>query len=188
MSDIRPDIGPRDVLDFWLKDTPSEKWFANDPALDAQIRARFEDVWRLGCAGGLKDWEHEPNGALALIILFDQFPRNMFRGTAEAFASDPHAREIAKRAIAQKRDLEVPAAFRSFFYLPLEHSENISDQEACVQLTRERLGEQDVAHRYALMHKDAIERFGRFPARNKALGRASTAEEQEFLNHNPRGF
>ena len=184
MSDIRP----RDVLDFWFKETPSEKWFSNDPALDAQIRSRFEDAWRLGCAGKLKDWESEPNGALALIVLFDQFPRNMFRGTAEAFASDPLAREIAKRAIAEKRDLEVPTAFRSFFYLPLEHSEHLSDQEACVQLTKERLGEQDVAHRYALMHKAAIERFGRFPARNKALGRASTPEEQEFLNHNPRGF
>jgi uncharacterized protein (DUF924 family) len=184
MSEIRP----RDVLDFWLKDTPSEKWFANDPALDAQIRARFEEAWRLGRAGKLTDWENEPNGALALIILFDQFPRNMFRGTAEAFASDPLAREVAKRAIAEKRDLEVPAAFRSFFYLPLEHSENLSDQEISVQLTKERLGEKDVAFRYALLHKEAIERFGRFPARNKALGRTSTAEEQEFLNRNPRGF
>ena len=184
MSDIRP----RDVLDFWLKDTPSAKWFANDAALDAEIRTRFEEAWRLGCAGKLKDWENEPNGALALIILLDQFPRNMFRGTAEAFASDSLAREIAKRAIAQKRDLEVPAAFRSFFYLPLTHSENLSDQETCVQLNRERLGENDSSYRYALMHKDTIERFGRFPARNKALGRANTAEEQEFLNHNPRGF
>jgi uncharacterized protein (DUF924 family) len=184
MSDLRP----RDVLDFWLKDTPSEKWFSNDPTLDAQIRARFESTWRIGCAGGLGNWEKEPNGALALVILFDQFPRNMFRGSGEAFASDALAREIAKRAIAQKRDLEVPAAFRSFFYLPLEHSENLADQEASVQLTRERLGEQDVAYRYALMHKAAIERFGRFPARNKALGRTSTPEEQEFLNQNPRGF
>ena len=184
MSDIRP----RDVLDFWFKETPSEKWFSNDPALDARIRARFEDAWRLGCAGGLEDWESEPNGALALIVLFDQFPRNMFRGTAEAFASDSLAREIAKRAIAEKRDLEVPTAFRSFFYLPLEHSENLADQEASVQLTRERLGEQDEAHRYALMHRAVIERFGRFPARNKALGRASTPAEQEFLNQNPRGF
>jgi len=184
MSDIRP----RDVLDFWFKDTPSEKWFANDPALDARIRARFEDTWRLGCAGKLEDWENEPNGALALIVLFDQFPRNMFRGSAEAFASDSRAREVAKRAIAEKRDLEVPAAFRSFFYLPLTHSEDIADQEACVQLTRERLGEDHSTYPYTLMHKEAVERFGRFPARNKALGRANTADEQEFLNHNPRGF
>jgi uncharacterized protein (DUF924 family) len=188
MSNVRPDIRPRNVLDFWLKDTPSAKWFANDPALDAQIRSRFEDAWRLGCAGGLEDWESEPNGALALIILFDQFPRNMFRGSHEAFASDSLAREIAKRAIAEKRDLEVPAALRSFFYLPFSHSENLADQETCVQLNRERLGENDVSYRFALMHRDAIKRFGRFPARNKALGRTNTPEEQEFLNHNPRGF
>src|SRR5262249_14317224 len=156
---------------FWFKDTPSEKWFATDPALDAEIRRRFESTWRGGCAGGLKDWEKEPNGALALIVLFDQFPRNMFRGSAEAFASDSLAREIAKRAIAEKRDLEVPAAFRSVFYLPLTHSENIADQESCVQLTKERLGEDHYTYPYTLMHKAAVERFGRFPARNKALGR-----------------
>ena len=184
MSDVRP----RDVLDFWFKDTPPEKWFSNDPVLDAQIRARFEDAWRLGRAGGLKEWEKEPNGALALIVLFDQFPRNMFRGSGEAFASDSLAREVAKRAIAEKRDLEVPAAFRSFFYLPLTHSENIADQQSCVQLTKERLGEDHYTYPYTLMHRAAIERFGRFPARNNALGRASTPEEQEFLNHNPRGF
>lgn len=184
MSDIRP----RDVLDFWIKETPSEKWFSNDPVLDSQIRSRFEDAWRLGCAGSLKDWENDTNGALALVILFDQFPRNMFRGSGDAFASDSLAREVAKRAIAQKRDLEVPVTLRSFFYLPLTHSEHLADQEACVQLTKERLGEEHFSYPYTLLHKAAVERFGRFPARNKALGRASTTEEQEFLKQNPRGF
>ncbi len=181
-------IGPRVVLDFWLKDTPSDKWFGSDPVLDAAIRSRFETLWRAGCTGDLDDWENEPNGALALIILFDQFPRNMFRGNAEAFASDARARETAKRAIAQKRDLEVPASIRFFFYIPLEHSEHLPDQETCVQLVKERMGEDHFAYRYALMHKEAIERFGRFPARNAALGRPSTEQEQEFLNQNPRGF
>ena len=176
------------MLDFWLKDTPSEKWFGSDPALDAEIRSRFETLWRVGCAGELDDWESEPNGALALIILFDQFPRNMFRGNGESFASDARARDIAKRAIAQKRDLEVPETFRSFFYLPFSHSENLSDQEDCVRLTKERLGEQHYSYPYALRHRDAIERFGRFPARNAALGRPSTEQEQDFLNQNPRGF
>jgi len=180
--------GPRVVLDFWLKDTPSSKWFGSDPALDAEIRSRFEALWRAGCAGELDDWENEPNGALALIILFDQFPRNMFRGRAEAFASDPRALDIAKRAIAQKRDLEVPEAFRSFFYMPLTHSEDLADQEDCVRLNRERIGEKSETYRYALMHRAAIARFGRFPARNKALGRPNTDEEQQFLNQNPRGF
>ena len=179
---------PRDVLDFWLKETPSEKWFAVDPALDVRIRSRFEAAWREGCAGGLRDWENEPNGALALVILFDQFPRNMFRGSGEAFASDALARDVAKRAIAQKHDLELPETFRSFLYLPLMHSEHLADQEECVRLTKDRLGEKHFSYPYALLHKAAVERFGRFPARNRALGRASTAEEQDFLKHNPRGF
>jgi uncharacterized protein (DUF924 family) len=182
------EIGPRDVLDFWLKETPSAKWFASDPSFDAEIRSRFEAAWRLGRSGGLTDWEDEPNGALALIILFDQFPRNMFRGTAEAFASDAMARDITKRAIAQRQDLETPASIRSFFYLPLTHSENLADQEACVQLTKERLGEDHSTFPYALRHQAAVERFGRFPARNAALGRASTDEEKDFLKHNPSGF
>ena len=182
------EIGPRDVLDFWFKETPASKRFSSDPAFDAEIRSRFETTWRLGIAGKLTAWETEPNGALALIVLFDQFPRNMFRGTAEAFASDAKARDIAKRAIAQRKDLETPASFRSFFYLPLEHSENLEDQETCLRLVNERLSEDQVTLSYALRHKAAIERFGRFPARNKALGRASTEEEKEFLKHNPIGF
>jgi uncharacterized protein (DUF924 family) len=181
-------IDPRVVLDFWLKETPPEKWFGSDPALDAEIRSRFETLWRAGCAGELDDWESEPNGALALIILFDQFPRNMFRGSAESFASDTRAREIAKRAIAQKRDLEVPASIRSFFYMPLMHSEHLADQDTCVHLIKERLGEKDMSYPFALMHRKAIECFGRFPARNAALGRPSTEQEQDFLNQNSRGF
>ena len=182
------EIGPRDVLDFWFKETPSAKRFASAPAFDAEIRSRFETTWRLGMAGGLTEWENEPNGAFALIILFDQFPRNMFRGTAEAFASDAMARDIAKRAIAQRKDLETPASFRSFFYLPLTHSENIEDQEACVRLNKERLVGDQLSLSYALRHQAAIERFGRFPARNAALGRTSTEEEKDFLKHNPSGF
>ena len=182
------ELSPNDVLDFWFKETPSEKWFASDPAFDAQVRDRFEALWRRGLAGGLKHWETERNGALALIILFDQFPRNMFRGTAEAFASDPLARDVAKRAIAQGRDLEVPASIRYFFYLPLMHSEHLPDQEECARLHKERLGEDHFSYPFALAHKSAIDRFGRFPARNAALNRPTTDEEQEFLQHNPRGF
>jgi uncharacterized protein (DUF924 family) len=179
---------PKDVLDFWFKETPAAKWFASDPTFDAEIRSRFEATWRLGCAGRLAHWEDENNGALALIVLFDQFPRNMFRGTGQAFASDAMARDIARRAIAQRRDLEVPVSIRSFFYLPLTHSEDLPDQDTCVQLTKERLGEEHFSYPYALAHRAAIERFGRFPARNAALGRASTEDEQDFLKHNPRGF
>jgi len=176
------------VLDFWFTETPSAKWFDSDPSFDAQIRSRFEATWRLGCAGDLSGWENEPNGALALIILFDQFPRNMFRGTAEAFASDAMAQDIAKRAIAQRRDLEAPESIRIFFYMPLMHSEHLGDQEACVRLIKERLGEDHFSYRYALLHKAAVERFGRFPARNAGLGRASSDDEKDFLKHNPSGF
>jgi uncharacterized protein (DUF924 family) len=179
---------PKEVLDFWFKETPQAKWFATDPALDAEIRSRFESLWRRGVGGDLAHWEQQPNGALALILLFDQFPRNMFRGSAEAFASDAMARDVAKRAIAQKRDLEVPEGIRSFFYLPLTHSEELADQEASVRLTKERLGEKHFSYPYALAHKAAIERFGHFPARNAALGRASTSEELAFLKTNTRGF
>jgi len=182
------EIGPRDVLDFWFKETPSAKWFASDPEFDKEIGSRFVATWRVGCAGGLAGWEDEPNGALALIVLFDQFPRNMFRGTADAFASDSRARDIAQRAIAERKDLETPASIRSFFYLPLTHSENLADQEACVKLTKDRLGEDHATFPYTLRHKAAVERFGRFPARNAALGRVSTDEEKDFLKHNPSGF
>ena len=179
---------PREILDFWFKEIPSERWFRSDPAFDAAIRARFEESWRAGGDGAFSGWIETKEGALALILLLDQFPRNMFRGKAEAFATDAAAREAARHAIARGFDLEVPAAARSFFYLPLSHSESLSDQEDCVRLTRERLGETDVTYPYTLRHRAAIARFGRFPARNAALGRDSSSEEIAFMAKNPIGF
>ena len=181
-------IAPRQILDFWFKETPQSRWFVADPLFDAAVRSRFEEVWREGRAGGLTEWENDKQGTLALIVLFDQFPRNMFRGTAEAFSTDALSRKIAKRAIARGDDLEAPASMRSFYYLPLTHSEDLADQETCVRLTRERLGEGHYSYPYALSHKMVIERFGRFPARSQALGRAATPEEAEFLKTNPAGF
>jgi uncharacterized protein (DUF924 family) len=180
--------GPREVLDFWFKETPPERWFAADPVFDAAVREHFEETWRAGEAGGLQSWNTSMEGALALIVLFDQFPRNMFRGSPEAFATDAVARATAREAIARGFDLEAPARVRSFFYLPLTHSEDLQDQEECVRLTRERLGETDSTYPYAVRHHDAIARFGRFPARNAALGRNSTPDEIEFLKTNPTGF
>jgi len=182
------EIAPRQILEFWFKETPQSRWFIADPALNAAARSRFEDVWREGRAGGLTDWENDKQGTLALIVLFDQFPRNMFRGTAEAFSTDALARSAAKRAIARGDDLEAPASVRNFYYLPLTHSEDPADQESCVRFTRERLGEQHYSYPYALSHQAVIERFGRFPARNQALGRSTTPEEAEFLKANPAGF
>ena len=166
---------PRAVLDFWLRDTPSDKWFATDPALDAEIRSRFEAVWRAGCAGELDDWEDEPNGALALIILFDQFPRNMFAGQADQFATDHLALAIAKGAIAEDFDKQLEAKERGFLYMPFQHSENLADQNQSMLLFTE-LGDANQLS-YAKKHHDIVARFGRFPHRNAILGRAPRADE-----------
>ena len=179
---------PRAILDFWFKEIDPKRWCVADAAFDADIKARFEQVWRDARDGKYAEWESDKQGALALIILFDQFPRNMFRGTAEAFSTDALARAVSKRALARGDDVEAPAGVRSFYYLPLTHSEDLADQETCVRLTRERLGEAHSTFPYALRHKAAIERFGRFPARNRALARTPTPEEAEFLKTNPAGF
>jgi uncharacterized protein (DUF924 family) len=179
---------PREILDFWFKETQAERWFVADPDFDAVIRARFEESWRAGREGAFQSWTNSKDGALALVILFDQFPRNMFRGRAEAFATDGMARAVSREAVARGFDLELPPDMRSFFYLPFMHSEDIADQEHCIALTRERLGETHFSYPYALRHRDAIARFGRFPARNSVLQRASTPEERMFLQANPIGL
>lgn len=179
---------PRDVLDFWFKEISSESWFKTEPALDAIVRERFEETWRAARMGTLQNWANSKDGALAYVILLDQFPRNMFRGSADAYATDGLAREAARHAIARGFDLELPASARSFLYLPLMHSEHLADQEDCVRLTLERLGEAHFSYPFAVRHHDAIARFGRFPARNSALGRQSSREEIEFLAKNPIGF
>jgi uncharacterized protein (DUF924 family) len=170
--------GPQDVLAFWRAAGP-DKWFAKDAAFDAAIRARFLATYEAAAAGTLA-WDDSAEGALALLIVLDQFPRNMFRGSARAFAADPLAREIATRAIARGFDSQVVVAERGFFYLPFEHSEKLADQERCVALNRAS-GDAD-ALKWAELHADIIRRFGRFPHRNAALGRATTAEEQAFLD------
>lgn len=179
---------PRDILDFWFKETPRERWFASDPAFDETVRARFEESWRAAQKGAYADWGETLEGALALILLLDQFSRNMFRGKAEAFATDAMARDAALHALQRGFDLEAPDSVRSFFYLPLMHSEALSDQEQCVRLTRQRLGDDHFSYSYALRHREVLARFGRFPARNAALGRASSPEESAFLQANPIGF
>jgi len=179
---------PRDVLDFWFKEIPSEAWFKSDPAVDSTIRERFEETWHAARAGALADWANSQDGTLAYVILLDQFSRNMFRSSANAYATDGLAREAARHAIARGFDLELPASARHFLYMPLMHSEALGDQEDCVRLMRERMGETHFSYPFAVRHRDAIARFGRFPARNRALGRQSSPEEIEFLHKNPIGF
>ena len=179
---------PSEVLDFWFKETPAEKHFRADPAFDAEIRRRFEIAWEEARNGVFAAWEYSADGALALVILLDQCPRNMFRGTAKAYASDPVALEVAERAIAKGFDLAQPEALRSFFYLPLMHAEDLERQELCVQLIRARLGETHQSYPYAVRHRDTIARLGRFPGRNLPLGRETSAEEAAFLREHPEGF
>jgi uncharacterized protein (DUF924 family) len=168
-----------DVLAFWRAAGPA-KWFKKDVAFDTEIASRFQALWRDAAAGSLAGWEAAPESALALVIVLDQFPRNMFRGKADAFATDALARGVTDRAIARGFDQKVPASERLFFYLPFEHSENLADQERAVALVG-TLGKPDLT-RWSELHADVIRRFGRFPHRNSALGRASTPEEQAFLD------
>jgi uncharacterized protein (DUF924 family) len=173
------DIAPRNVLDFWRAAGP-EKWFAKDEAFDAAIREKFLAIYELAAAGRLATWEATAHGALALVIVLDQFPRNMFRASARTFAADPLARATADRAIARGFDQQVTPIERQFFYLPFEHSEAMPDQERSLALFRATGDAEQL--KWAELHADIIRRFGRFPNRNAALGRATTADEQAFLH------
>ncbi|MGE5162883.1 MAG: DUF924 family protein [Sphingobacteriales bacterium] len=168
-----------DVVSFWQKAGP-DRWFKKDPAFDDEIRERFIATHEAAAAGQLSDWEQSAQGALALLILLDQFPRNIFRGDARAFATDPLARAIAAGAIIRGFDSQVPKEMRGFFYLPFEHSENLADQERCIAF--HKAIDDTEGLKWAEIHADIIRRFGRFPHRNTALGRTTTAEEQAFLD------
>jgi uncharacterized protein (DUF924 family) len=168
-----------DVISFW-RDAGYERWFKPDAGFDREVRDRFLATHEAAAASQLSDWEGSPEGALALLILLDQFPRNMFRGTPRAFATDAAAREVARRGLDRGYDKQVDPQMRSFFYLPFMHSEDVADQEHCLALYR-ALGSED-GIKYAEIHLDAIRRFGRFPHRNEILGRASTPEEVAYLD------
>jgi uncharacterized protein (DUF924 family) len=167
-----------EVLAFWRAAGP-DKWFAKDEAFDEACRERFLLTHEAAARGDLNEWELTPEGALALCLLLDQFPRNMFRGTRRVYRTDPAAVMVADRAIERGHDKAVEPALRRFFYLPFMHSEDIADQERSVALN-EALGE-DESIKWARHHRDIIARFGRFPHRNAILGRESTPEEEAFL-------
>jgi uncharacterized protein (DUF924 family) len=172
---------PREVLDFWVGEVGEAGWYEPPEGLDARVRSLFEDTWAAALEGRLGLWLTAPMDALAYVILLDQFPRNMFRGDALSFASDPHARAAAKTAIARDWDLRVPAPERQFFYMPLEHSENLVDQDRAVRLFKARMPEAEDLLLHARAHREQVRTFGRFPSRNAALGRPSTPEEERFL-------
>ncbi|WP_166416513.1 DUF924 family protein [Cochlodiniinecator piscidefendens] len=173
---------PGEVIDFWLNDVGPVGWYAGGEDLDATIREKFLTTWQAAKAGKLKSWTYHHDSTLALLILLDQFSRNIFRGSSDAFSVDSMARKIAKKAIEQKWDLRVPEPQRQFFYLPLMHSECLSDQERCVCLMMTRMpetGKSNLIH--AKAHREVIRKFGRFPFRNEALSRSGTEPEMAFL-------
>jgi uncharacterized protein (DUF924 family) len=179
MNAEAPLVSAADVVAFWREAGP-DRWFKKDEAFDDEIRRRFLPTHEAAAAGNLAAWEQTAAGTLALLILLDQFPRNIFRGKARAFATDPLALAIAAHAIVRGFDAQVPAELRGFFYLPFEHSENLKDQEHGIALYK-ATGDADRL-KWAELHADIIRRFGRFPHRNAMLDRATTPEEQAFLD------
>ena len=173
-----PPITPTDIITFW-REAGQERWWKKDDAFDAEIRARFLALWEEARAGGRPSWLTSDDGLLALTIVLDQFPRNMFRNDVRTYATDPLAREVALQAIAAGADQRVDRVLRQFLYMPFMHSEALADQERCVALFR-AIGDPENA-KYADGHADIVRRFGRFPHRNRILGRATTAAEQAFL-------
>lgn len=171
-------VTPAEIVSFWREAGP-EKWFEQDEGFDESIRLRFLPTYEAAARNELSAWEETAEGALAFVLLLDQFARNMFRGNARAFATDALARAVADRALAHGFDHATDLAMRPFFYLPFMHSEVLIDQDRCVRLY-EALGDAEQL-RYAREHRDVIQRFGRFPHRNRVLGRTTTPAEQTFL-------
>ncbi len=185
-----------EVLDFWFgrEGDPGyggfrEEWFTKNPEFDAEVRARFEDLYEEAAAGKLDGWSKDARSCLALVILLDQFPRNMFRGDPRSYATDRKAQETAEYAVDHALDRELPEFQRAFLYMPFMHSEDLDHQRRAVDLfgTLQGWGDPDPAH-YAVLHMRIVERFGRFPHRNEVLGRPTTPEEAEFLKEPGSSF
>ena len=172
-------VTPADILAFW-RDAGPKRWYTPDEAFDAEVRRRFLGLWQKAAAGELSSWETIDDGALALVIVLDQFPRNMFRDDIRTYASDAQAREVAHRAVERGVDAQIDGALREFLYLPFMHSEHLADQLRCIELSRAAGHTESL--KWAEHHADIIRRFGRFPHRNGLLGRPTTPDEQAFLD------
>jgi len=183
---------PRDILQFWFSDRARLLWFEKDKAFDEEIRARFGALVHDAQMGGLDDWRASPEGALGLLLLIDQFARNIYRGQAKAYLGDARARDVAAEAITRGFDQRYPFPDRVFFYLPFEHCETLANQERYFALMQGCLREfGEVVADYleaSRRHHEIIKRFGRFPHRNAALGRETTEEEAEFLKEPNSSF
>jgi uncharacterized protein (DUF924 family) len=169
---------PEGIVDFWLL-AGRDRWFSQDDGFDAEVTRLFSEAHSAAAEGRLDVWQEHPVGALALVLLLDQFPRNMFRGSPRAYATDEQARQAAKSALARGFAESVALELRPFFFLPFMHSEALADQELCIALY-DKAGDQD-GLKWAREHRDIVAMFGRFPHRNAALGRETTAEENRYL-------
>ena len=192
---------PRPLLEFWFSDYATPLWFEKNDAFDEALRQRFANQQRDAADGKLAHWERAPNSALALVLLLDQLPRNLYRGSPRAYASDPMARATAEHAIARGFDASTPIARRFFFYLPFEHSESLADQDRCARLfrawcdeklamIRDPVARDEIERHYWFIerHREIVRRFGRFPHRNEVLGRPSTEAEIAFLKEPNSAF
>jgi uncharacterized protein (DUF924 family) len=173
---------PVELLEFWLNEVGPDGWYAGGDAVDNLCRDRFADLWQAAHHGGLEHWVDGTVGTLAYLILTDQIPRNIHRGTPLAFATDARALAAAKRAVAEGWDMNAPEPERQFFYMPYEHSEDPADQVLAVQFLTERMPSDPDMALHARAHQEVIRRYGRFPTRNVQLGRTSTPEEQVYLD------
>ncbi len=171
----------QDVLDFWFVETSPVQWFQVSPDFDDLLRERFLPIYQYAVNGLFDSWAQNADGALALILIYDQFPRNMFRDTPRAYTTDTNARAVATMALERGFDQIHPPLRRPFFYLPFEHSENLDDQTRAVELFRKITTDNPLGLQYAVQHRDVIARFGRFPHRNAILGRPSTPDEEKYL-------
>lgn len=179
---------PEEILKFWLDDVGPQGWYKVSDDLDARVLEGFKDTWLAAQEGRFAQWLTYPSGALAYVVLNDQFSRNMFRGSSKAFSSDRIALAAAKGAIRQGYDLKIDEPARQFFYLPLMHSENLCDQERCVRLMKERMPEAGASNMlHAKAHREVIRQFGRFPYRNEALARVSTGHERTYVENGGYG-
>ena len=173
------EVTPGEILAFW-RAAGHDRWYARDDAFDAELRRRYVGLWRKAAGGELSSWEGSDDGALALVIVLDQFPRNMFRGEALTYSSDLLARDVALRAIDRGVDSRIDPDLLEFLYMPFMHSEHLPDQLRCIELFR-NIGNMEQLQ-YAEGHADIIRRFGRFPHRNRIVGRTTTPDEQAFLD------
>jgi uncharacterized protein (DUF924 family) len=171
---------PKDIIDFWFADETRGLWFNSTKAFDDMLRERYADTWEQARLGKLDHWMETADGCVALVIVLDQFPLNMFRGSAKSFATEAQSREVARLALARGFDKSLDAERKSFLYMPFMHSEDLQDQDLALQLFDQPGCEANL--RFARHHRDIIARFGRFPHRNAALGRPSTEAEIEYLH------